>query len=114
MEESVEITRTVHPMPDELEKMTEEETVCSFCGISYLIHLEVARLKDELEETKNKMSQMEEDVQNTQKLKEEIKSLKQSLDESHDIKSKYQKIGKLTDGYTKKSNNYYSFVTLKK
>ena len=102
MDESVEITRPVHPLPDELEKMTEEETVCSFCGISYLIHREVARLKDELEETKNKMSHMEEDVRNTQKLKEEIKSLKQSLDESQDIKSKYQKIGKFTDSCTLK------------
>ena len=45
MEESVEIMRPEHPLPDAIEKMNEDETVCSFCGISYLIHREVARLK---------------------------------------------------------------------
>ena len=93
MEESVEITRPVHPLPDELEKMSEEETVCSFCGISYLIHREVARLKDELDETRKKMLDMKDDIRNVQSLKNEILSLKSMVKDSEDIKPAYEKLG---------------------
>ena len=43
--EKVVIERPQHPLPDEINQLSEEETQCKFCGISYLIHREVARLK---------------------------------------------------------------------
>ncbi|CBY41038.1 unnamed protein product [Oikopleura dioica] len=47
-EESVDFVRTNHPLPDAIQSMTLEDTVCKYCGISYLIHREVAKLKDEV------------------------------------------------------------------
>ena len=43
--EKVVIERPQHPLPEEINQLSEEETQCKFCGISYLIHREVARLK---------------------------------------------------------------------
>eukprot|EP00056_Hartaetosiga_gracilis_P006038 m.92469 g.92469 ORF g.92469 m.92469 type:complete len:81 (+) comp12357_c1_seq1:134-376(+) len=33
------------PLPDGLEGLSHEDTVCKFCGVSYLIHREVKRLQ---------------------------------------------------------------------
>lgn len=37
-----------HPLPEEIKKMGRDETVCKFCGISYLIHNEIKALEDKL------------------------------------------------------------------
>lgn len=37
-----------HPLPDEIQEMTRDDTVCKFCGVSYLIHHEVKRLEKEV------------------------------------------------------------------
>lgn len=39
---------TKHPLPKELQLMSENETVCKFCGISYLIHRQVKALQASL------------------------------------------------------------------
>jgi hypothetical protein len=39
-----------HPLPEEIRLMTRDDTVCKFCGVSYLIHNEIKRLEDQLEE----------------------------------------------------------------
>ena len=70
--EELEITRPEHPLPDELENLDESETVCKFCGISYLIHREVAKMKDELEKTRQKMKEMEDLVNNAERYKSEL------------------------------------------
>ena len=33
-------------LPEEIQNMPSEETKCRFCGVSYLVHHEVARLED--------------------------------------------------------------------
>ncbi len=37
-----------HPLPQEIQSMEKEDTVCKFCGVSYLIHHEVKRLEDQV------------------------------------------------------------------
>ena len=37
-----------HPLPEEIRKMKRDETVCKFCGVSYLIHNEIKALEDKL------------------------------------------------------------------
>ena len=37
-----------HPLPNEIQEMTRDDTVCKFCGVSYLIHHEVKRLEKEV------------------------------------------------------------------
>jgi len=41
--------RPVHPLPDDILKMPRNETVCQYCGISYLIHNEIKLLEDRLQ-----------------------------------------------------------------
>ena len=38
----------VHPLPEEILKMKTDETVCHFCGVSYLIHREIKKLEDRI------------------------------------------------------------------
>ena len=40
--------RTLHPLPDDILKMKRDETVCKFCGVSYLIHSEIKALEDKI------------------------------------------------------------------
>ena len=35
-----------YPLPVEILKMKKDETVCQFCGVSYLIHNEIKKLED--------------------------------------------------------------------
>ena len=44
-----------HPLPDEIRTMLRCETICQFCGVSYLIHSEIKRLQYELEECKKEV-----------------------------------------------------------
>ena len=37
-----------HPLPEEIQKLDRDETVCQFCGVSYLIHREVKALEDQV------------------------------------------------------------------
>jgi len=41
--------RPMHPLPDDILKMPRNETVCQYCGISYLIHNEIKLLEDRLQ-----------------------------------------------------------------
>ena len=34
-----------HPLPAELQQLKQDETVCQYCGIPYLIHSEVSKMK---------------------------------------------------------------------
>jgi len=41
--------RLTYPLPEEILKMPKNETVCQYCGISYLIHNEIKLLEDRLQ-----------------------------------------------------------------
>lgn len=34
-----------YPLPQEILQMSRDETVCQFCGVSYLIHTEIKKLE---------------------------------------------------------------------
>lgn len=40
----------IHPLPEEIQTMTKDDTVCQFCGVSYLIHREIKKLEDRIKE----------------------------------------------------------------
>lgn len=48
MTENIERHVPQHPLPEELQKMGRDETVCKYCGVSYLIHRELKSLEDKL------------------------------------------------------------------
>lgn len=39
-----------YPLPEELSAMEKDDTVCQYCGIPYLIHTEVSRMKKRVAE----------------------------------------------------------------
>ncbi|XP_030009031.1 trichohyalin [Sphaeramia orbicularis] len=52
--------RPIYPLPDDIKKMQRSETVCSYCGVSYLIfhefhqlHTQLAQLEAELQDLKD-------------------------------------------------------------
>jgi hypothetical protein len=38
-----------YPLPNEILQMARDETVCQFCGVSYLIHNEIKKLEDRIQ-----------------------------------------------------------------
>jgi hypothetical protein len=48
MEKSFDKHTPVHPLPDEILSMKRDETVCQFCGVSYLIHTEIKKLENRI------------------------------------------------------------------
>ena len=78
--ERMVIERPEHPLPDEIENMNEEDTVCKFCGISYLIHREVARLKDELEKAQTEMHNMAVDIARFNVVKTELDGMTKTFE----------------------------------
>jgi hypothetical protein len=47
-EETFEPYNPQHPLPEEIRKMTRDDTVCQYCGVSYLIHNEIKRIEGKL------------------------------------------------------------------
>ena len=78
--ERMVIERPEHPLPDEIQNMNEEDTVCKFCGISYLIHREVARLKDELEKAQTEMHNMAVDIARFNVVKTELDEMTETFE----------------------------------
>ncbi|XP_078617197.1 uncharacterized protein LOC144885228 isoform X2 [Branchiostoma floridae x Branchiostoma japonicum] len=46
-----------HPLPDELQLMERDDTICKFCGVSYLIHHEIKRLEDQVKYLEEELEQ---------------------------------------------------------
>lgn len=44
------------PLPAEILQMKKDETVCHFCGVSYLIHTEIKRLEDRIKELEKQLA----------------------------------------------------------
>lgn len=44
----------MYPLPKEILSMKRDETVCQFCGVSYLIHNEIKKLEDRIKVRKLK------------------------------------------------------------
>ena len=64
-----------HPLPKEIQEMKRDETVCQFCGVSYLIHNEIKKLEDEIVQLKSELEKYrgcdEREAELKRKLKDE-------------------------------------------
>lgn len=47
-----------HPLPEEIQTMKRDETVCQFCGVSYLIHNEIKALELKLEKAEMELEKL--------------------------------------------------------
>lgn len=56
MQDSFEKHTPIFPLPNEILQMTKDETVCHFCGVSYLIHTEIKRLEDRIKALESQLT----------------------------------------------------------
>jgi hypothetical protein len=80
-----------HPLPDEIQKMKRDETVCKFCGVSYLIHNEMKALQEKLAEAEKQMEFYKGSVEREKVLKEKMKKMEaEFLKQSEKLKDQDQ------------------------
>ena len=61
-----------HPLPEEIKKMDRDDTVCKFCGVSYLIHNEIKAMEDKLNATLKELKYYQGSEAREARLKEEV------------------------------------------
>ena len=44
-----------HPLPEEIQNLPRDDTVCRYCGISYLIHREIKILEEKIKEMEEEL-----------------------------------------------------------
>jgi hypothetical protein len=80
-----------HPLPDEIQKMKRDETVCKFCGVSYLIHNEMKALQEKLAEAEKQMEFYKGSVEREKVLKEKMEKMEaEFLKQSEKLKDQDQ------------------------
>ena len=81
-----------HPLPKEIQEMKRDETVCQFCGVSYLIHNEIKKLEDEVVKLKKELERCKDfdkrEAELKLKLKEENERYAKSQEELREAKIK--------------------------
>ena len=68
-----------HPLPEEIQKMKRDETICKFCGVSYLIHNEIKALEDKLRAAEEELAFYRGIEEREEKLKREIVNLEKQI-----------------------------------
>ncbi|CAF0964067.1 unnamed protein product [Brachionus calyciflorus] len=74
----------VFPLPEEILKMERDETVCQFCGVSYLIHNEIKKLEDKIKELEVKLKDydlMKNKILNYDQINDDLNLKVQDLEE---------------------------------
>lgn len=72
-----------NPLPNEIQKMKRDETVCKYCGVSYLIHNEIKALEEKLKKTEAELEKLKGCEEREGELKERIDKLEE---EKSDLK----------------------------
>lgn len=91
MTESASFAVPEHPLPEEIQKMNRNETVCKFCGISYLIHNEVKALQEKLAEAQKQMEYYRGSMEREQVLKSKLKAMNgEFVEQSQKLKDQEQ------------------------
>ncbi|ERE88654.1 leucine-, glutamate- and lysine-rich protein 1 [Cricetulus griseus] len=83
----------MHALPEEIQKMSPEETVCKYCGVSYLILHEFKAMKEKLKAMEEEMKLYQGSLERERRLQEKLQSLSQELDKyKTDCESKNERI----------------------
>ena len=67
-------------LPEEIQNLPLEETKCRFCGVSYLVHHEVAKLEEEVGKLRELVTKMEKEKEALQCLLTAAKEREQQLE----------------------------------
>lgn len=68
-----------HPLPEEIKEMKRDDTVCQFCGVSYLIHNEIKSLQKELDECKKEVERLRNYDEREKALIDQVNTLNMKL-----------------------------------
>ena len=70
---------SLRDLPDDLKALPREETVCKFCGVSYLIHHEIKALQERVKELESYETKWKESFDIQINLKSKISKLEMKL-----------------------------------
>ncbi|XP_009558031.2 protein LEKR1 isoform X1 [Cuculus canorus] len=88
---------SIHPLPEEIRKMSRDETVCKYCGVSYLILHEFKMMEDKVKAMEREFKFYEGSLEREKGLQAELQSLCQDLEHYRaDSESKTERIKNLT------------------
>ncbi|XP_008069826.1 leucine-, glutamate- and lysine-rich protein 1 isoform X2 [Carlito syrichta] len=83
----------MHALPEEIQKMSPEEKVCKYCGVSYLILHEFKAMEEKVKAMEKKMKFYQGSVEREKKLQEKLQSLSQDFEQYKiDNESKTERI----------------------
>lgn len=69
-----------HPLPKEIQEMKRDDTVCQFCGVSYLIHNEMKALEMKVKEVEKQLEYYKGSVKREEQLKIKVASMEEESD----------------------------------
>ncbi|XP_071999045.1 protein LEKR1 isoform X2 [Engystomops pustulosus] len=83
----------LHPLPEEIQMMPRDETVCKYCGVSYLILHEFKLLEDKVRALEKELQIYQGSAEREKRLQEELYCLRQELEQSkNDSESKTERL----------------------
>ncbi|XP_066858710.1 protein LEKR1 isoform X3 [Anser cygnoides] len=86
-----------HALPPGIREMSREETVCKYCGVSYLILHEFKVMEEKVKAMEKQIAFYEGSIEREKRLQEELQSLYQDLEHCRaDRESKTERITNLT------------------
>ncbi|CAM5164285.1 unnamed protein product [Natator depressus] len=95
----------VHPLPEEIQKMSQDETVCKYCGVSYLILHEFKLMEDKVKAMEKEMKFYEGSVEREKRLQAQLQCLSQDFEQcTAESESKTERINHLTVQLKDKQN----------
>ncbi|EHB03370.1 hypothetical protein GW7_05440, partial [Heterocephalus glaber] len=71
----------MHALPEEIQKMSPEEKVCNYCGVSYLILHEFKAMEEKVKATEKEMTFYQGIIELEKRLQEELQSLSQDFEQ---------------------------------
>ncbi|GAB0193792.1 leucine-, glutamate- and lysine-rich protein 1 [Grus japonensis] len=87
----------LHALPEEIRKMSRDETVCKYCGVSYLILHEFKVMEEKVKAMEKEIKFYEGSIEREKGLQAELQSLYQDLERYRaDSESKTERIKTLT------------------
>nr|AAI58628.1 RGD1565425 protein [Rattus norvegicus] len=92
----------MHALPKEIQQMSPEETVCKYCGVSYLILHEFKAMEEKLKAVQEELKFYQGSIEREKRLQEKLQSLSQEFE-------KYK-----TDSESKKERVQHASMQLKK
>ncbi|XP_042855158.1 leucine-, glutamate- and lysine-rich protein 1 isoform X3 [Panthera tigris] len=83
----------MHALPEEIQKMSPEEKVCKYCGVSYLILHEFKAMEEKMKAMEKEMKFYQGSVDREKRLQEKLRSLSQDFEQYKiDNESKTERI----------------------